>query len=242
MRYILIFLLMVALCFVQEDSWPSNPEREDDKTHVAQMKVPPKERFTHNWVFVIDRSSSLWNEGMKRGTMKALRNGWRLALSHPTDELYFSIYKFHDKDSEEYLPWMKASPDEIIRAEKWLLPNPDDPSEGGGLYSYGLGAIKKALGQERQQLTIIIITDGGFTSACNGGGFGKIQKAIEDGQKWRVVNGFGQAIICTIGIENKDYFGGGKPDDEICQAYLEKVGSEWGGGYWYVRKKREKVS
>jgi len=104
----------------------------------------------------------------------------------------------------------------------------------------GAKAIEKTLRLKKKHLTIIIITDGGFTSACYGHGFGKIKKVIKEGQKWRVKQGWGKAVICTIGVENKGYTAGGKPTDKECQAFLRKVGKKYGGGYCLVRKVKKR--
>jgi len=231
MRCLLLLLLLFA--FPTFSNSQSQPNKKVTKIeHVFEWGVDPKARLTTKWVFVVDRSSSLWHKP-DRGVLKGLRQAFKFATQYPEDELSFSIYKFHDKNKEKFRNWKHASVKEFKKAEKWIM-------EGHGIYSYGKEAINKALRQKVKELSVIIITDGGFTSASSGRGFGAVQQVIENAQAWRIEKGYGEAIICTIGIENKDYFGGGKPDDKVCQEYLKKIGSRYNGGYLYVRKKSAK--
>ena len=54
-----------------------------------------------------------------------------------------------------------------------------------------------------------------------------------------MANGYKQATICTIGIENTDYSAGGKLPDKECQAFLRSVGEKYGGGYFLVAKRND---
>jgi len=199
--------------------------------------VPPKSRMSTQWTFVIDGSSSLWTEGLqtKCSLLKKSNTAFQYATSFPTDELDFNIFLFAgdaNKEKHVYRDWAPVNPNEINKARAWMTDNMGPYNLG--LYSHGGKSIELALKQKIGTLSIIIITDGGFTSACYGKGFKTIEDIIIEGQNWRLLNGYSKASICTIGIENRHYFGGGKPDDEICQKFLKKIGSDYYGGYFYV--------
>lgn len=211
--------------------------------HEMLTVVRPEARFSNRWCFVIDGSSSIWYKP-GRHTIRSIQKAFGNATLYSSDELWFCIYKFHNQGQEKYKKWVQATPETLKEAEDWI-------NKDSGTWSYGKKSIQLALRQKVKRLTIIIITDGGFTSACGKnrnpdgtgylGDFSEIDKAIQDGQKWRVLKGLGEAIICTIGIENADYFAGGKPNDKNCQAFLMQIGKRYHGGYFLVRKKKSKV-
>ena len=226
-------LILLTIMTLLISAIPLYADGSKSETHEMIMVVKPEKRFSNKWCFVIDASSSIWYKP-GRGTIARLRQAFKNATMYSSDELYFCVYKFSDLNSEEYMGWTKGTPDDLKKAEKWINKNK-------GTYSHGKRAIEMALRRKVKDLTIIIITDGGFTSACNNGrrgNFSKVEKAIAVGQKWRVSKGYGTAMICTIGIENKDYWAGGKPDDEYCQDFLKKIGTQYKGGYFLARKKQ----
>jgi hypothetical protein len=184
--------------------------------------IPSKARLTTNWVFVMDTSHSM------NGIFDRSRAAFIHATSSPTDELFFSVITFNDPGMQKFRDWTPASAQEFRDASTWV-------EREMRVLSYGAKAIEMALHLERQELTIILITDGGFTEACERRGFGTMRQTFADGQAWRRNRGFGEAIICALGIENIGYTNGHKPPDEECQMFLREIGDQYNGGYFLVR-------
>ena len=184
--------------------------------------VAPKARLTKNWVFVMDTSHSM------QGVFDKSRAAFIHATSSTTDELFFSVITFNDPGMTKFRDWQPASEREFREATRWV-------EREMRVLSFGQQAIEMALHQQRRELTIVLITDGGFTEACEGRGFGTMRQTFADGQKWRVDNGYGQALICALGIENIGYTNGHKPPDADCQAFLREMGDLYNGGYFLVR-------
>ena len=162
-----------------------------------------------------------------------MQKAFSTVTQFPTDELHFCIITFSNKGQERYRKWVQASKNEIKKANRWIY-------KKMGVSSFANKAILKALQQKKKALTVIIITDGGFTEACYNRGFSSTYKTIRGGQNWRAKNGYREAAIVTIGIENRNYMHGGKPSDKKCQAFLKKIGKKWNGGYFLVKKRRKK--
>ena len=241
LKKLLIVLAILSILFTvplyaKGDKKKLTPKPE----HEMLMIVRPEARFSNRWCFVVDGSSSIWYKP-GRHTIASIQKAFGDATLYSSDELWFCMYKFHNLNQEKYKKWVQATPESLKEAEDWI--NADS-----GIYSHGKKSIQLALRQKVKRLTILIITDGGFTSACSKnrnpvgagylGDFSEINQTIIDGQKWRVLKGYGEAVICTIGIENADYFAGGKPNDKNCQAFLLKIGKKYHGGYFLVRKKK----
>ena len=209
----------------------------------------PKSRFTKDWVIIVDTSDS-----MQSVSAKALR-AFRTATSSPTDEFKFCAYVFNDFGMEKRSEWFEASIESFDAIEKWIL-----NKKNAGVHSHGRVAIKKALQTQREELTIIIISDGGFTSSSKGHGFHSMRSTIDECQQYRANNGLGRAIIATIGIENRHYSAlcpaccnhpgaehnyalpdmwrtnkGYKLSNEKCQSFLREIGTKHNGGYFLVR-------
>jgi hypothetical protein len=96
-------------------------------------------------------------------------------------------------------------------------------------------AIRDALLQRKKNLTVIIISDGGFSEPFN-----EILSEIATWQLWRENEGLGRAVIASIGIENhlsresKPPYP--KDTDNVCQDRMEQLGVEGKGGYFLVRR------
>lgn len=187
-----------------------------------EQKVSPASPLTQNWVFVVDTSSSLWSIfGRIRGSFFEL-------TQYPSDEMNFAAITFNNRGAERFRDWVQSSADEFAATDAWIARN-------RGALSYGAKALEMALQQNRQDLTIVLITDGGFTEACYNRGFNSIRQVINAGQTWRQNRQLGNALICCLGIENPNYTAGGKPSDAACQEFLQEVGTTHGGGYFLVR-------
>lgn len=204
---------------------PSAPTERDisiDDEYRISMVSEPTQRLTTNWAFIVDNSHSTWNIGAR------ILKGFQAALQYPTDHLRFCSYVFHDRGVHKYRNWVWASEEEFITTERWITQN-------HGVLSYAGGAIRDALHQEVAELTIIVISDGGFSEEGPA-----IKRIIAEGQQWRVDHGFSPAIICCVGIENmlgpntrpRPY---PKPTNEVCQQWMRDIGEEGRGGYIYVQ-------
>jgi len=194
-----------------------------DNKYIMTMRSEPTARLTNNWAFVIDTSHSM---GLDR--IKKAHKGYLVATKFPTDDLKFCVFTFNDRGVDRFRKWRPASPDQFKKAFKWVSHKWQQ-----GVLSYGAVAIKKALHLKRGKLTIILITDGGFTEP-----FETIKATIEEGQKWRSKNGYSKAIISVIGVENLYYRAGCKKPDHICQEFLQKIGIRNHGGYFYVKRNK----
>jgi len=248
MKHLLLALLMVIFCSVPINANKPKPKptAKPDKT-LSNLSfttiVKPKTRLTSKWAFVIDTSSSTWKVFTK--TRKAFVE----VTSYPTDELEFSMYTFNHKNNERYRGWTWASEKEFIKADKWVY-NP----KNRGVLSYGARAIQWAIKgmapiidkygiirgmgphDTRVRLTVIIITDGGFTENRRTNDATDIRNAIESAQRWRIKHGYPRALIATVGIENLYYRANHKRPDAACQKDLKLIGIEGQGGYYYLKK------
>ncbi len=233
----LLFFLLILLILVPSHANPGDI--------FIDMVERPSERFSNNWTFVIEGSVSLRYEPLQdtRKLLKKSQTAFKYATSFPQDECKFNMFLFagdYQKEIHVYRDWGPFTPEEVKKTQLWMTNNIGAPHMG--IFSHGAKSIGLALRQKLKNLTILIISDGGFTSACDAKGFGLIEKIISDGQKWRLLHGLRQAIICTIGIENKHYYAGGKPSDKDCQNFLKKIGKQQHGGYWYISTEHPKGS
>lgn len=191
--------------------------------------------------------------------------GFKLVTQMPTDDWQFKLIVFSDlgkqrifkspNDEGKQEEWQTASPESFDKARRWA----NNPQQRG-TQSHGLPALVAALQEPIQDLTIILISDGGLTSACENRGFAETESIIAKWQAWRSKNNYGMAIITTIGISNKHYSAfcpacnrnkagakhnysipdqwqtnkGHKPTDIDCQAFMQRLGSTYFGGYILV--------
>lgn len=198
-------------------------------TYKVEMVVAPAHRLSDHWIFVVDGSDSM------RGVWDKVSEGFGEVTAFQIDEVYFAAITFDDEGMERFRDWESGSVDGLSALSIFI-----NSRERGRrpVNSYGMRAIEMALEQSVDELTIFLITDGGFTEVCRAGGnFSIIRDGIARAQQKRVDGGLSQALICTIGIENKNYTAGNKPSDEECQGFLSSIGSQWGGGYFLVSEK-----
>ena len=259
-RAVLCFLLLLSLCIaaISQDinmSTPTNNRRDHPSGigPVVEVLDVPTARLSSNWVFVVDTSDSM--EGIFH---KALE-GWRFLTQDPTDEWQFYVFAFSNRGMTRRAGWFEATPDDYRRAEAWV-----ERPQQRGINSFGAEAIAQALRLNTHTLSVVLITDGGFTSACENRGFGTIRGVIAEGQSWRRANALSPATITSVGISNRHYSAwcarcirgsrttrphdysiadnwrsnkGHKPSDDDCQAFLREVGSTYHGGYLLVRNR-----
>ena len=199
-----------------------------DKTHRVLMVKRNQERLTKRWAFVIDSSHSTWSIAAKVIT------AFHTATGFPSDQLRYCAYVFNDPGwtFKHYRSWVDASPEEFEKTAKWI-------EDTKGVGSVAAPALFRALRQPVRELTVIIISDGGFSDGGGRGGEGlsTVEKIIEEGQKWRVKKGYGKAVICSIGLENTLCWPRyPKYNDNYCQQGMQALGTEGLGGYFYVQR------
>lgn len=244
-----LFLLLINPVVAQE-------------VEVINQVAPKPFAISHNVVFVVDASSTIYSDGEMRDKFN---KAWDIITDKfASDELYVKLIIFNDKKMEKRTKWFDIGgprgPKILSRLKKTVWNNT-------GIYSWGAQAIDEAIKQinpldknwpTRRRLTVVILSDGGFTEAAdvdiNGdveslvlkgeyfrtGSFDCLDRIIERAQKWRVLRDLAPATILTIGIENtNDFWGTGvKRPDKECQAWLKKIGTEYNGGYFLVRNKK----
>jgi len=200
-----------------------------DSKYRVMMARKNTERFSKNWAFVIDSSHSTWDIAGR------VLTGIEVATQFPTDHLRFCAYVFNNEGCHRYrkvknkegkiVGWVDASPDEFKATKKWVYAN-------RGVSSYAAKAIRDALLQPKKELTVIIISDGGFSESIE-----RIKATIEVGQKWREKKGYGRAIICAIGIENmKCWPTYPKQPNRVCQRGMRDIGVTGKGGFFYIHR------
>lgn len=188
------------------------------------MVSEPTAQLTTNWCFLVDTSHSM------RGVFDKARLAFFEATSYPTDQLRFSVITFDNRGMERFQDWKDASQEEFRKTSNWIRER-----EEYRILSYGVKAIEMALDLQVQNLTILVISDGGFTEVSTSGRrWDVIREAFSQGQQRRLNRGLGSAIITTIGIENPEYRAGNKPSDAECQAFLKEIGERYAGGYFLV--------
>jgi len=223
----------------------ADPNKKSKNLEFVEVVSQQRHSISPNVVFVIDASSTINNsDDIKR---KLNRAWWSIVNKLGSDEWYFSIYVFHDKNRERFRGWADASGpmgvSELNKAFKWIKKNT-------GIHSFGCKALGLALRQKNplirnrvmaRSLTVVLITDGGFTEAAKARNFNPVYKMIKRSQHWRVRAGLLRASICAVGLENKEVWSlSTKRPDWECQQFLRNVGVKYHGGYYLVRQRKEK--
>lgn len=215
---ILISLLVFAACMTPGMAYPSPSDIE------IAVVTAPASPLTTQWCFVIDNSRSM------RDVFYKARGAFLEAVRLPGDQLEYSLVAFNNQGMDRFRPWEWASADSFKEADKWIR---DD--KHGGVLSYGATAIATALRQEKRELTVLIISDGGFTEVSRAGGsWDVIRRVFVEGQQWREKKDLPPAIVTCIGISNPSYTAGNKPSDADCQTFLNEIGTRYKGGYFLV--------
>lgn len=225
MRKILAVLFACIVGIVAAIAAPGTHSEQEDIA--MEMVVSPAEPLSKYWIFVVDGSNSM------DGIFGKVRKAFLTATAGASDEWEFAAITFDDARMERFRDWVKATPDELVSLEQWIRFRERNRRP---VLSYGATAIRMALAQNKRELTVILITDGGFTEVSRAGGnFQVMRDVFEAGQAHRANNGLPYALVCCIGIENKNYTAGRKPPDADCQAFLKEMGERWRGGYFLVR-------
>ena len=255
-RLLIIFILLTNLSWAQD-------------IKVVEKVRPKPFAISHNIVFIVDASSTI---NKYPEIAKKFNKSWDIIVNQfASDELYFRTYIFHDAWRERRTKWIDAGGPQglrqFARAKKWIKANT-------GTFSWGTKTLRMAMRERNpldknpgtnRRLTIILLTDGGFTEASDGGtspdiilkstlakhsyartgSFEVYDRLIAQEQKSRVNRGLEPATIVAIGIENtladEKYGTGVKRPDSECQTWLSKVGKKYHGGYFLVRKEKTRA-
>ncbi len=227
MRKAVAVVVFISLFFSIATATPDRPVYK-----MATKVLPEPGAISTRWAFVIDTSQSIVRFNLFGGIL----SGFTKSTVYPTDQFKFCMYAFNNQNCWSYRKWnyLPAYKDVDGKVTKkwrkligWIYGNT-------GTMSYGSGAINDALHQKVTKLTIVIISDGGFTE-----GGTMVMKIIKDAQEWRVAEGYGRAVITTIGIENmacRPIYP--KPNNAICQKWMRDIGVTGLGGYRYVYRNK----
>lgn len=185
--------------------------------------VAPSERLTDRVLFVVDASGSM--HGTEFGVaLRAVRS----IAGQPVDALEFGIIAFSDVPSRwpglaadgEDLPagWAACPSSEAVdRAEEWLSEHGADGD------TRAIPALRMALEEQRDRLSVVLVTDGGFYSETEAA----IVAAVEAAQVRREELGLGRAVLLVYGVGLRT-----KP-------VLEALGSSGRGGYFHEDTTRD---
>lgn len=219
-----IFAILVSLSVFCGTFALANPGNEPQERIKIQLVVEPNSPLMARWCFVIDNSHSM------RDIFPRVNAAFLEAIAYKTDELEYALVAFNNQGMDRFRDWQWASESGFAEAYRWLS---DD--KHNGVMSYGASAIRTAIQQERDELTVLLITDGGFTEVSRAGGnWDVIRRVFREAQQWRAERGLHPAQIVSLGVSNPHYTAGNKPSDEECQNFLREIGTTYGGGYWLV--------
>lgn len=209
---------LTGLTFAQ-DPPPEPPPAEEpaEKKKGLREVVAAEAQPTKRMFFVADVSGSM------KQTMPQLLGAVGSIMNQPIDEFDVAMVVFNDGTArwpgfvEEDDPrpppdkWAKfPSLNALNSASQWLL---GYPGAGG---TNPCGALTEALHEPRNELTVILVTDGAFNDDE------AALTAIREGQAWRAENDLTPALILVFGI------GKGSVDEEV----LRTIAREGGGGFW----------
>ncbi len=144
------------------------------------------------------------------------------------EDFDFAIITFNNEYNQRLRPWVTATGDEMKAAGAWLQQDAQR-----GILSYGELAVRQAIEMEVVELTVIVISDGGFTE-----GFRRIRNAIDASQAMRRELCYNDAIIATISIENDTSRYSSIPNENARRQFMREIGVRWLGGHYLVRGNR----
>jgi len=219
-------LLLTTVALAQDRLGQQSIIWQDVTQHLSIVNQN-KDRLSRNWTFVVDSSHSTWNIAGR------VLSAFKAVTTFPEDELRFSLYTFNLRGIQAYRDWAEASPEEFSGARAFIR-------QHRGVNSYVGGALHDALHQIQDDLTIIVISDGGFSER-----FDDVQQIIRDGQEWRREQGLKIAIICGVGIENMLSRESRPPYPKdtniVCQRRMQAIGRQNHGGFFYLQPRNSSV-
>ncbi len=188
--------------------------------------VPAKARMTKRVLFVVDVSGSMAGLKFDKASQAVIE-----IAGQPVDEMEIGLIAFDNAPSrwpgipekaQEGVPavpkgWAALPSKEAVdSASGWL--RKINPTGGTRL----IPALKSALAEDRDKLSLVIVTDGQFYQETST----KIYAALEEGQKAREAKGLGRAVVLIYGVGESN-------------STLKKLGELGQGGFY--RKQKEPV-
>lgn len=142
MRLAAMILVFASVCWSQE------------------VVIQPDARFTKHVLLVVDLSSSM----SENGRITRALNAFKTVSEQPVDEMQFGIIAFANEhlrwpgipteDGKVTQGWAYTTPEAIAQAETWIT------HIDVGAWTYGLPPILRAIQDPKDDLTIVIISDG----------------------------------------------------------------------------------
>jgi Mg-chelatase subunit ChlD len=204
---------------VESKTPAAKPQRPPD---IIELVIPGNRPMTTWIAFVVDSSGSMDNSGRMGMAIKFATD----ILGQGVDEMKVALLAF--KGSHERWPGVPhdglgpAPPEgwtefpgvtQLQSAEKWLN------SQGAHGITNPSSALREALAEEIEDLTVVIITDGDF----NGDDF---KNAVAVGQASRESRGRKKATIIVVGIG----------EESVKRQHMIDVGKSEGGGLFVIKR------
>lgn len=179
------------------------------------VEVAPSTPITRRVLFVVDRSGSMHGDHFSRA-LAAVRD----MIEHPTDDLEVAVLAFNDaavrwpgkpEEGRRNVPagWAALPSDSAVsEAEGWLA------ALGAGGDTLVIPALRAAMGERRQELSVVLVSDGLFGRERTD----DILGVITSGQAEREAAGLGHAVVAVYGLG---------PNQKV----LCRIGELGGGGY-----------
>lgn len=164
----------------------------------VNIEVDAQLPMTRRMLFVVDRSGSMHGDHFHRAL-----NAVTALLEHPTDDLEVGVIAFNDAtlrwpgkpepDRAKPVPpgWASLPSEEAITsANRWL------EELGAGGDTLIMPALRDALGEQRKELSIVLVTDGLFGRERTS----EIHALIAGLQQDREEKGLDRAVIGVYGL------------------------------------------
>ena len=160
--------------------------------------VQPQERLTKRILFVVDVSGSMRGDKFTKACEAVLR-----ITEQPVDEVQIGVLAFNEVPSrwrgipEEHptrpvpVHWAALPSAHAVESASAFL-----AETGAGGDTLVIPALQAALGEPRDQLSIVLVSDGIFQREDASDILGAVRK----GQAARVERGVGQAIVMAYGV------------------------------------------
>jgi Mg-chelatase subunit ChlD len=177
--------------------------------------VAPERELTRNVIVIVDTSGSM--SGRRIG---AAISAVGMLMRRPEESYQLKLVAFRDKVHVWPRGWVEMpSPGSLEAAQRWLASLGGEYGAAGE--TFVTPAIRLALQEEREDLSIVLISDGSFTF-----GGGLVNLSFEVGQKLRRERKLGEAVLMCIGIGRS-------------HPHLEALGRMGKGGVYVIKEKRK---